>query len=444
MLSEVKKNLLNLSNLKSEQLKAVDFITGNPTGVIIAPTGVGKTIISLSAIAKLKGKWIVAAPPQVCKGWKPESKKWEHTKHLNIVHLVGNPEQRLSLLNTKADVYMISLNSLDWLLQQPHDCTNIILDELSKCAGKQTAKLKTLKCKSLTRRYGLTATPVAESFEKLFAMVRILDNGAALGRNKQSYLNKYFYPTDYKQYNWKLSPGSAGFILDKIEHLICDVKIDKNVGLPPISYDDIVFTMPDNTRDVYNTMKSDMLIDGNSAVVATNSAVLSGKLRQISSGFAITEDGEVLEYDTARAETLLSILPDTALIIYEYNHQLTQIERVFNTNNISYLSVFGGSDKDTAVNKFKSGNINYLVAQALTLSHGVDGLQHATADVIFFAPLWSNDGTIQTIGRVHRTGQTKPVTITTIVCDDTLDDMILDRVDDKKISMTDFLQHLRG
>lgn len=444
MLSEVKKNLLTLSDLKAEQLNTSAFIVNNETGVIVGDTGIGKTIISLTAIAEIGGKWIVAAPPAVCAGWWDEKIKWEHTEHLKVVHLNGSPEKRLQLMWQKYDVLMISLNSLDWLLEQNHGCTNIILDELSKCAGKQTAKLKTKRCDMITRRYGLTATPVSESFEKLYSMIRILDKGVALGRNKQNYLLKYFHATDYKQYNWEINAGSDRLILDNIKHLICDVKIDKNSGLPGIEFEEVEFSMPQDTRAIYNTMKRDMLISGHNGIVAVNSAVLSGKLRQISSGFAISEDDEVVEYDTARAETLLKILPETALIIYEYDHQRAQIEKIFNANDVNFLSVFGGSDKDTAVFAFTTGCIDYLVAQALTLSHGVDGLQHATADVIFFAPLWSNDVTIQTIGRVHRNGQKKPVTITTIVCEDTLDDLILDRVEDKKTSMKNFLQHLRG
>ena len=49
MLSETKKNLPTLlteSLLTSEQHKAIDFIVNNDKGVVIAPTGVGKTEVA--------------------------------------------------------------------------------------------------------------------------------------------------------------------------------------------------------------------------------------------------------------------------------------------------------------------------------------------------------------------------------------------------------------
>jgi hypothetical protein len=39
----------------------------------------------------------------------------------------------------------VSLNNLDWLLDQPHGCDGIVIDELSKAAGKQTAALRKRK-----------------------------------------------------------------------------------------------------------------------------------------------------------------------------------------------------------------------------------------------------------------------------------------------------------
>ena len=85
------------------------------------------------------------------------------------------------------------------------------------------------------------------------------------------------------------------------------------------------------------------------------------------------------------------------------------------------------------------------MAQQNTLSHGVNNLQYATSNIIFIHPLWSNDNYKQSIGRIWRQGTPfDKVTVTTIVCDKTVDDLVLTRLDDKAINMTNFLQHLRG
>jgi superfamily II DNA or RNA helicase len=433
----------NKSDLTREQSKAIYFMTNNPHGIVIADTGIGKTIISLSAIAKTGGKYIVVAPPKVLSNWPVEAKKWEHTRHLKLTLLTGTPEERSEKLKASADILLISLNLLEWLLDKEHGCTGIIIDEISKASGKQAAKLRNRANDKISRRFGLTATPVSEDFIKLFPMLRIIDSGLALGKNKQNYLLKYFYPTDFKQYNWQLSPGSDALILDKIRHLICDVVVSKKDTLPAIEHKEIIFAMPENTRAIYKKMKKDLLIESDSSdAVAVNMAVLSGKLRQIASGFVITEDEETLEFDTARAAALLHNLPESALIIYEYNNQRSHIEKALAGKK--FLSVFGGSDSATAISAFKSGNIDYLVAQKSTISHGIDGLQFATNNIIFYHPLWSNDSYLQAIGRIWRQGQKYPVTSTTIICEHTIDEIVADRLISKSDNMTKFIKHLRG
>jgi SNF2 family DNA or RNA helicase len=433
--------------LTDEQVNAVAFITSNPHGVIIAPTGVGKTIISLTAIAEIKQKVIVAAPPKVLANWPVEAQKWDHTKHLKLTILDGPPEERLAKLQKPADVLLVSLNSLGWLLDQKHNATAIIIDELSKAAGKQTAKLKNKKTDQIKRRYGLTATPVSESFIKLYAMFRIIDGGQALGRNNQLYLQKYFYPTDYKQYRWKLSPGSDLLIMSRIKHLIYDVKTNKADTLPPIEHEEIVFDMPPTTRALYAQMKTDLLIETQTGAdaVAVNLAVLSGKLRQLCSGFVIAEDGSVIDYDHARAQTLIKVLPATALIIYEYDHQRKHIEKQMRLHDKRAVSVYGGSDAKKAIKLFKDKQVDYLIAQQNTLSHGIDGLQYVTNNIIFYQPLWSNDNYVQAIGRIWRQGSPfNVVTSTTLVCDNTIDDLVINRLNNKAAYMDLFLQHLRG
>lgn len=432
------------SQLTPQQVAAVDYIVSSPAGVVIADTGVGKTIISLTAIADTGRKVIVAAPPKVIAGWPKEAAKWGHTQHLRLTLLKGTPEQRAALLKQPADVLLISLNSLDWLLQQKHGADFIIVDELSKAAGKQTAKLKNKPCDTITKRIGLTATPVSENFQKLFGMVRIIDKGQALGRSQQTYLQKHFYPTDFKGYNWQLRPGHDRLILDQIRHLIHDVNTAKADTLPPLYTEEYEFDMPANTRKVYDKMREEMLLEGTDAdVVAVNMAVLSSKLRQIASGFAIAEDKTVTVYDSERAAALADLMAELnapALIIYEYDHQRKQIEAAL---PCTFASVYGGNRNEAGIEAFKRGELGALVAQQNTLSHGVDGLQLAAHHIVFYHPLWSNDSTEQAIGRIWRQGQRHAVTVTTLVCADTLDDLVLQRLGDKAQHMRAFLHHLR-
>ena len=100
----------------------------------------------LSAIKEIKSqnkldRIIVACPPKVISVWPSEVKKWDHLKGLKVSTLLGDISQREAKLALPSDILVVSLNNLEWLLKQDHGCDGIIVDELSKAAGKQTKGL---------------------------------------------------------------------------------------------------------------------------------------------------------------------------------------------------------------------------------------------------------------------------------------------------------------
>lgn len=437
--------------LTANQSLAIDHLWGNHHAILIAPTGTGKTAVALAAIqARLdygtNKRAIVVAPPKVINNWPIEAAKWEST--LKIALLTGNPAERAAMVkDTTKDVLVVSLNNLNSLLALNHGCDLILIDELSKATGKQTSKLKNKPADTIITRWAMTATPVSESFENLYAMCRIIDSGKALGRSKQSYLTKYFYPTDYKQYNWALQAGSDTKILEKVEHLIHIIDYKKEEFMAPIITDDYLFKLPAATLKRYDMMRKDMLVDlDDTTIVAANAAVMTSKLRQMASGFALNEDGAVIEYDNFRAEAASKWIEElegrTAIILYEYNHQRDQLQRVLAQMEILFTCVYGGSDSEGSIAAFKDGAVQILVAQQSTLSHGVDGLQHVCADLLFFQPCWSKDINEQAQGRIHRQGQTKQVRVTYLVAENTVDDVVLTRLEDKSQHMSAFMDHL--
>ena len=416
---------LSEKSLEPKQQSAVDWIYNHDRSVLIAPTGAGKTIICLTAIAELIeddffgiSKVMVACPAKVVPVWAKEAKKWAHTSALKVVMLDGSASERSESLLKEADVVVVSLNNLKWLLDQNHKCDGVIIDELSKASGKQARGLTSKrKAGGLKWRVGMTATPVAQDFQKLYGMMRIIDDGVALGTNRDKYLNEYFYP-DYNGYNWTLRDDASQKIMARVApyvHMVEDTKVN---DLPECHYHEIRFDMPEKSREVYNRMKKDMCAED---VEAANEAVKSGKLRQIASGFMYREDSIKVSLDTARIEQLKdwvwSLEGRPGLVFYEYIEQSTW---------------FDDFDDDIRF------------AQIHSMSHGVDGLQYQFSDILFLQPIWSRDATEQAVGRVWRTGQTNPVNVTTLICDDTLDDLVVARVEDRAEFMKLFRKHLKG
>lgn len=428
--------------LTPKQSTLVDQIVAKDQAVIIAPTGSGKTTTLLHVILKRSIRFIVACPPKVINTWQKEIKKWG--LHLTITPLVGNPQRRLKLLGTTPDILVVSLNNLDWLLAQNHGCSGIVVDELSKAAGRQTRALKTKKTQSITIRYGMTATPVSENFEKLFGMYRIIDQGKALGTRKDSYMNKYFYALDFKGYNMQLRQGMDKEIMKLISPITVSLDYKKHEELPPKQEHEIVFDLPEKTRQAYLELKKEMLLENDTqTAIASNAAVLTSKLRQLSSGFILDIDKTPLVYDTKRAEVAAKFIKDHTriLVIYEYDYQREQLAKALHDTPVGF--VYGDGD-EAEISWFMTGEVDILIAQKKTLSHGVDGLQNSCSNILFYQPIWSKDENDQIIGRIWRQGQTEETNVYYLIAEDTLDDAVLARIEDKGRWMNLFMEHLKN
>ena len=415
--------MLSIESLTAEQEQAATHLYMNDATILVAATGVGKTAIALTAIQRLLQshalrRVIVACPAKVVANhvWSNEADRWEHLKNIRVLELDGVKSQReKNLASYVSDVIVVSLNNLDWLLAQNHGCDGIVIDELSKAAGKQTRALR-YKGRSggLVWRVGMTATPVSQNFEKIFSYCRVLDGGKAFGTNKSHFMAEYFN-SDYMGYNWTIKPGADATIMAKAAPLVHLVSDNKAETLPPLHEKVQRFDMPEATRAVYNDMKRHMIAED---VVAANQAVKSGKLRQIASGF-MYNDGKSVSLDAARFEAYCeweaNLNHRPGLVFYEFVGQAAWAELA--PDNITF-------------------------AQINSMSHGVDGLQYEFADVLFVQPVWSRDSYEQAVGRVHRQGQLKPVTVTTLVCHNTLDDLVMARVENNGQWMKMFKQHL--
>jgi|TARA_R110002096_G_scaffold68541_3_gene165320 superfamily II DNA or RNA helicase len=433
---------LSKDSLKTEQLLAIDRLSTRRSTILIAPTGAGKTVTCLSAINEIKSKSklnrvIVACPPKVVSVWPTEVAKWDHLKGLRVSTLLGDAPQRSMKLAIASDVIVVSLNNLEWLLKQDHGCDGIIIDELSKAAGKQTSGLRTkVRGDCFIWRVGMTATPVSQDFEKIFSMCRIIDKGKRLGTNRSNYLDRYFY-SDYMGWNWTLKKDADKQIMSTISTLVHIIDDTKEKDLPAIERNTITFDMPDKSRVIYNKMKKDMVADDYEADAA-NEAVKSGKLRQIASGFLYTDDvnqKKANHIDDARIDAAVDWWFDVAnkrpaVIFYEFVAQGEKLNKVFH----KYAS--------DNIEAFILGRGTLLIAQINSLSHGVDGLQYVTNDALFYHPMWSRDAMEQAEGRLWRTGANEKVNITTLICPNTLDDLVMKRVEDRAEWMKMFKKHL--
>lgn len=92
---------------------AKDFIIEKEKAGLMLDMGLGKTIITLTAIDELMfdyfeiSKALVIAPLRVAEStWDAEIEKWDHLKDLKISKVLGAEKKRIKALKVPADIYM--------------------------------------------------------------------------------------------------------------------------------------------------------------------------------------------------------------------------------------------------------------------------------------------------------------------------------------------------
>ena len=181
------------------QKRAIDFILENPAAGLFLEMGLGKTVITLTAINELiynrmeVSRVLVIAPLRVAEDtWSRESDKWDHLHDLNISKILGSATQRKQALKQEADVYVINRENVVWLTEElaknkkrwPFDM--VVIDERSSFKSNQAKRFKALKKVRplIDRLVGLTGTPAANSLMDLWAEIYLLDRIHRVARLK--------------------------------------------------------------------------------------------------------------------------------------------------------------------------------------------------------------------------------------------------------------------
>lgn len=192
----------------SYQRYVIERMISDPCLGLFLDMGLGKTVITLSAINDLRfNRWVVSrclvvAPKKVAEAtWSHEAEKWDHLKHLRIIPVLGSAKKRIQALNTPGDIWVINRENVPWLVDYyrnawPFDM--VVLDESSSFKNHQSKRFKALKMvrNRITRLVELTGTPAPNGLEDLWAQIFLLDGGARLGKTISSY-RETFFTQDY-------------------------------------------------------------------------------------------------------------------------------------------------------------------------------------------------------------------------------------------------------
>lgn len=423
------------------QKYATDFIISHSVSAILLEMGLGKSVITLTAINELMlnyfdvGRVLVIAPFRVAKAtWPSEIKKWDHLKYLTYSIVTGNPKERIKALNSPAHIYIINRENVDWLITKsnfPFNFDMVIIDELSSFKSYQAKRFRTLlKVRSKVKRIvGLTGTPSSNGLMDLWAEFRILDMGERLGRYITHYRQNFFTPDKRNQqmiFSYKPRDGAERAIYNLISDITISMKSKDFLKMPKCVMNEVKVSLSDKEQKIYDLLKQDMVLSlKGKEIDAINAASLSNKLLQMASGAVYGEEKESIIIHDRKLDALEDLIEGAngkpVLIAYWFKHDLTRIKKRFDVREIK-------TTKD--ITDWNEGKIPIALIHPASAGHGLN-LQDGGSTLIWFSLTWSLELYQQTNARLNRQGQKNTVVIHHIITKGTIDENVMKALNKK-------------
>lgn len=458
------------------QLEAAEFLVSRGCGALFLDPGLRKTSCTLAAVKvllkkRLARRALVVAPPRVCRSvWPKEAAKWKDFAHLRVVNLHGSKKD--DLLEEDADIYCVSFQGLDWLLDVKKTVSErtgkvkvtvdtsklkrlgvdlLVIDELSKAKSHRSQKHKILVAlrDHFKRIYGLTGSPAANGLEDLFGEMLVIDGGYSLGQYITHFRRKYFYQTGYGGFTYELRPGAEKEIYDAVAPFVFRLDEKDLLELPELHHNDIEVELPPEARRVYDELEKKLftLID-EEGFRAANFAAAMSKCRQVANGALfknqyVDEEGRLprgpREWTEVHREKLdvveelhEELGAHQALVAYYYGHDLARLLELFGPKTPYIGSGISVKKGDAICEEWNRGLVSRLLVNPASVSHGLNLQEGSAWNIVMPALIDDFDVYDQFIRRLRRSGnKAKRVVLHRIIARDTVDEAIVARTDAK-------------
>lgn len=445
----------------SYQRYAIERIIQDNSLGLFLDMGLGKTVITLTAINDLKfNRWavsrcLVVAPKKVAEAtWSHEAEKWDHLRHLKIVPVLGSLKKRVQALHTPGDIWVINRENIPWLVEYfrnnwPFDM--VVLDESSSFKNPQSKRFKAMKLvrSRIARLVLLTGTPAPNGLEDLWAQIYLLDAGERLGRTISSYREAFFtqdYARPGQMYRtYTPQQDAESRIQAAISDICVSMKSEDYLELPDYIESTVPVVLDAKAKRAYDKLEKEMLLEVDTQLVtAQSAAVLNGKLLQLCSGAVYDSTGEVVNIHDCKLEAFLETIEqlngEHALVFYWFKHEADRLTKALAKTD-KVVRVYQGPEDEKA---WSDGEVDILLAHPVSCGYGLN-LQAGGHHAIWFGyPNWALEIYQQANKRLHRQGQKHPVICHHLVVQGGMDEDVIAALHDKGDTQESLMQALKA
>lgn len=435
------------ADLRPYQVRGIDWLdsaTAEHGGAILADEmGLGKT---LQAIGHLRRKADSATPQLViC----PTSLvgNWEHeiAKFAPDLHAVGYRGGAIDVSNPRTVVvagYPTLRLHTERLVEQ--SWATVVFDEAQVLKNPRTQVSRAARKLPAAHRIALTGTPVENHLDELWALLNLVT--PQLFSHKSQFRRRFTKPIEAG------SASAMNRMLDAIEPvLLARKKIHVAASLPSKIHSDLLCDLTDEQERVYDRVLHDASEGGFGSGAQRQARVLAAltALKQVCNHPGlVTGDLVELADRSGKLELCVDIVAnnletDSPTLIFTQYRTTGEILVLHLSERFGITAPFfhGGlnqRERAAIVAEFQAPDGPPVLVLSVKAA-GTGLTLTRAADVIHFDRWWNPAVEAQATDRVHRIGQTRTVTVTTLTSTTTLEEHIA-RMHDRKstlVNLTD-------
>mgnify|MGYP003637074700 CR=1 FL=1 len=413
------------------------------TVLIIAPKGVYENWIKNEIPKHMPDRF-----EKLIVKWQPNFTKKFKTELGEVATREKRKEDRLHILVMNVEALSTSkgLEVATYYLKQ-NPANMIVVDESTTIKNKGAARTKAIIALGELGKYKriLTGSPVTKSPLDLFSQCRFLHKDMLGFDSYYAFRNRYAI-TKRLTFGGKSFEQIVGYRrIDELQERIQDTssRILKEdcLDLPEKLYQKRYVPLSADQKRVYDQMKTLALAQIDRGELATTTSVLTQimRLQQICCGFLPPDDGEIKELENGRLKELLSILEEVSgkvIIWATWTHDIKKIRKAVaeHYGEDSVTTFYGGTpqeERQETVDNFQdpSHPLRFFVGQPKTGGFGLTLTEAKT--VIYYSNSYDLEIRLQSEDRAHRIGQDSNVTYIDLVSPDTVDEKIIEALQNK-------------
>ena len=445
----------------THQTEALAFIRDKPGALLAMAMGTGKTLCAIALMSELDcRRTLVLCPLSIVDHVWPQQIATHSSADNQVVPLGSdvtgvkakqaraaqavkrNDKRPLILIVNYESAWREPLSS--WLRSQQWDL--LIMDESHrlKSPGGQASRWASRMADRVPRRLALTGTPMPNSPLDIYAQYRAL-NKRIYGVSYHQFKDRYAVIAETTIPLIRPDTGQPELVkkvvgyknLDELNRkfysIAYRVSAADALDLPPTIKSNYRLRLSAKAQRTYLQMEQTFTADLEDGTIATAANALSRLLRlqQMTSGYAPNTDGEIVQVDTAKAAALEDIIQDLPedepiVVFARFRHDLDAILNAAQRQGRPAYEISGKTKDLPQWNKH--GGVLAVQIQAGGLGLDLTKARYC----VYYSPGFSLGDYQQSMARLDRPGQTRPVQYIHLIASGTVDEAVIGSLDKKE------------